>query len=136
MKEFKVLPTDSRFKRLTIAQREWIIQNMIMDNQELKAAQEGRETVKGFRDSSKEFDEFFKGKGRYKHNVDVNDDISGDEIYEQVKARTEDSTYDENLDAKIRNAIADKEDEEANIKRQQEYDVNELNKKYGNKLNL
>lgn len=135
MKEFKVLPTDPRFKSLTIAQREWIIRNMILDTQELKNAQEGKESTKGYRDTSKDFDKFFEKRGEYRHAVDIDDDsLSGDEIYEQVKDMTEDSTYDENLEAKIRNAIADKELEEENIKRQQADSMNKLQQKYGNKI--
>lgn len=132
MKEFKVLPTDERFKRLTLAQREWIVKNMIEDVEVTKRAERGEESEGTFKDTSKEFDDFFNRTGDFRHSVDSSSDddvLSGDEIYSQVVAKTN-AEYNAMIDTRIQNAIKEKDGKLESVELEQKHHIQELAKKY------
>lgn len=123
-KAFNVLPNDPLIQKLTYAQREFIINSMLLDIKEQELAARGVSPEDGaYQDDS--YDDVFEGKGIYANNL-VDPDIDPDDIYRQVVAKTKDKSYDEKLDKRIHEKAEEKEQEVKNIEEMQDRKIKEM----------
>lgn len=114
MKTFHKLPNDPLMKTLTLPQREFIIASLNADAEEIKLAAEGKEATQKAYDNSDYQEKFYAN-----HKIDLkdeNDDL--DEIYNQVKALTNDPEYEQLIDNRLNKAFIEKKMTDDNTQKQ------------------
>lgn len=137
--KFGILPNDEHIQKLTIAQREWVIQNMELDIKEQKAAAEGKEITADIQDDSESYDKdvMQTSNAEFVNSLQDSSDIedwikqeSGNEEATRIIER-EQHTIDEAYDRLIKNKDSRKKLEEE--KRRKEQERQEKIAKYFNK---
>lgn len=108
MKEFKLLPNDPQLKALDFQALDFILYSMQQDVEEAKQ-KNPTDTNNQFEDT--EFDKVYNDPHA---TTMLADDDNLDDIYSQVQDMTEDASYDERLDSKIKNAIIEKKQKDEN----------------------
>jgi len=137
--KFGLLPNDEHIQKLTVAQREWVIQNMELDFKEQKAAAEGKEITADIQDDSESYekDVMQSSNAEFVNSLQDSDDIkswieqeSGNENVAKILQR-EQHIIDKEYDRRIKNKDSKSNLEEE--KRRKEKERQEKIEKYFNK---
>lgn len=128
--KFNLLPNDEHIQNLTIAQREWVIQNMELDIKEQKAAAEGKEITADIQDDSESYekDVMQASNAEFVNSLQDSDDIdnwikqeSGNENVTRIIKREQDiidKAYEQRIKNKDSRAKLEKEKKQKEQERQ------------------
>lgn len=105
MKTFNMPPNDPRMRSMDEQTLDFILYSLEQDAKEQEASAKGHELEEdNYADNSKEFEDWYENGGDFEDD----DNFDADAVYAQVKEVTEDKSIDENLDAKLQQAIDEK----------------------------